>query len=165
MNATAAAKNVPYKITLYGDHEALIQEVTGTIDLPPSSTVPVLLLGAQSGRQKVTQAFLTIDSAAPKWFAMPSDSRVKPVVSNTSLGGAANAPRIDAVLSNASAADMTNVQVIIFVHDAQGEVIAASQTILPTIPAQGQTTATFTWSSAFRSVPSTIEVIPVIPLP
>ena len=165
VNATAAAKNVPYTVSLFGDHQALIQNVTGTIDLPPSATVPAFVLGISSGNQKVVRAFLSIDSSAVQWFTMTSDPRVKPVVSNTTLGGTADAPRIDAVLSNPSSTNMTNVQAVVLVHDAQGEVMSASQTIMPTIPAQGQATATFTWNSAFSGVPAQIEVIPVIPLP
>lgn len=162
---TAAAKNVSYTVTLYGAKQVFVQSVTGTIDLPPSSTVSLFIPGISSGNQKVLSAFLTIAPSAPKWFTMTSNPNVKPVVTNTILSGTSTAPRIEAVLSNASVTKLTNVQVIVFVHDATGEVIAASATVLPTIPAQGQATATFTWNTAFPSVPAQIEVIPVIPLP
>ena len=42
-NMTAAAKRVPYTVTLYGDHQVLLKEVTGTVDLPPFSTVPIFV--------------------------------------------------------------------------------------------------------------------------
>src|SRR3989344_9632621 len=34
-NIGVAAKSVPYRLTLYGSGQALIQPVTGAIDLPP----------------------------------------------------------------------------------------------------------------------------------
>lgn len=163
-NTAAAAKDVPYTVTLYSASRAIIQTVTGTVDLPPSTTVPVFMLGVASGKQAVASAFLTIDPNAPRWFTMTTDTRVKPTVSNIVQGGTVDAPRIDAVLTNPTSVDITNVQAIVLVHDAQNEVMTASQTILPVIPAQGQVTATFTWNSAFPSVPAAIEVIPVIPL-
>lgn len=164
-NATAAAKNVPYTITLYGANHAFVQEVTGTVDLPPASTVPVFVAGITSGSQGSVQAFLTIEPSAPEWFTVASTPRTGPVVANTTLGGTASAPRIDAVLANASVTMLTNVSIIVLVHDDKGDVIAVSKTLVPTIPAQGQATATFTWNSSFSSVPAKIEVVPLTPLP
>ena len=165
INATAAAKNVPYTVTLYGANQVFVQQTTGTIDLPPATTVPVFIPGISSGNQNITNVFLTIDPSTIQWFTMTNDSGSKPVVSNITLGGTTAAPRIDAILSNASVLTLSNVQVIVLVHNSQNEVIAASQTLLSRIPAQGQATATFTWNAAFSSVPAAIEVIPVIPLP
>ena len=164
-NATAAAKDISYTITLYGIGKSFIQEVHGTIDLPPAGTVPVYVAGISSGNNKVIHAFLNIDPATPRWVAMQSDPRVKPIVSNTLLTGTTSAPRIDAVLTNPSIVTLNTVQVVVFVRNISGDVIAASKTIVPTIPAQGQATATFTWNNAFKDVPATIEVIPIIPLP
>lgn len=161
----AAAKGVPYRLTLYGTGQSLIQQVMGTVDLPPGAKVPVYVPGITSGKQTVTSAFLQIDADAPRWFLLPNDPRVLPAVSNTTLGVSTSSPRIDAVLTNQSVAALTNVRVIVFVHGVTGEVIAASQTIIPAIPPQGYATATFTWNNAFSSAPATIEVVPIIPLP
>ncbi len=164
-NMTAAAKQVPYTITLYGAHQILVKEVTGTVDLPPFSTVPVFVPNISSGNQQATTAFLTIAPSAPRWFTLSTDSRVVPVVTNTTLDGASSTPRVDAILANASVTTLSSVPVIVIVHDTQGQVIAASETIVPTITAQGQATATFTWNTPFAGSPGTIEVVPVVPLP
>jgi len=164
-NTNAAAKHVPYRITLYGVNQTFIQEVDGTLDLPPGTTVPVYVPNIASGKQKVTQAFLDVDASAPRWFIMFSDSRAVPTVSNTMKNGTASEPRIDALLTNPGATSMANVQAIVLVYDARKNIIAASQTIVPTIPGQGQAVATFTWNSAFSRTPALIEVVPIIPLP
>ena len=96
---------------------------------------------------------------------MTTDPRIIPTVPNTIQSGSADTPRIEAVLANGSALPLMNVRAIVFVRDAYKNVIAASETILPLIPAQGNATATFTWNSAFSSVPASIEVMPIIPLP
>ncbi|MCR4333572.1 MAG: hypothetical protein NUV60_00920 [Patescibacteria group bacterium] len=163
-NANAAAKNVPYTITLYGTGQSLIQKVSGTVDLPPGLVTPIYMPGIASGKQSMTRAFLTIDPSAPVWFSMTTTERSVPFVSNTTLIGTSSAPRIEATLVNATVNAFTNVHVIVFVHNEQKDVIAASETVLSTIPAQGQATATFTWNSAFSSTPAAIEVIPIIPL-
>ncbi len=164
-NVDAAAKNVPYTITLYGAGQSLIQQVRGTLDLPPGMSTPVYVPGIASGRQTVTRAFLTIDPSSPRWFSMTASERSISLVSNITLGDTAVAPHVEAILTNPTVNAFTNVRVIVLVHGAQKDVIAASQTIVPTIPAQGKATATFTWNSAFPSTPTSIEVVPIIPLP
>lgn len=164
-NIDAAAKNVPYRIALYDAGQVLIQEIKGTLDLPPGMTTPVYIPRVASGKQVVARAFLTIDPFSPKWFSLTSIERSVPLVSNITLGGATSTPRIEAVLTNPTANVFTNVQTIVFVHSEQKEVIAASMTVVPRIPPQGQATATFTWNSAFSNTPTSIEVVPIIPLP
>lgn len=163
VNAGAAAKNVPYTLTLYGAGQVFVQEVTGTLDLPPSSAVPVFVPGITSGNQKTIRAFLVIGSPV-KWYTPDTSGVVRPLVTTTTLGGDTAEPRIDAVISNASVTPMTNVKVIVIVYDEKGEVIAASQTIVPRIGAQDQATATFTWNRAFSDTPAKIEVLPVVAL-
>lgn len=164
-NATAGAKGVPYTITLYGYDQALVQSVEGRLDLPPAATVPVFVPGVASGRQAVGTSFLTIDSSAVKWYTLPTDPRIVPVVLNTVLAGTSKAPRITATLGNAEVRALTNVKVVALVRDGSGNAIAASQTLVPAIPAQGQVTATFTWNAAFSALPVSIQVFPLVPLP
>lgn len=163
-NTGAAAKDVPYRIALYGTDQVRIQEVTGTLDLPQGAAVPVYVPGIASGKQTVAAAFLSIEASAPKWFT-PTVSPSVPLVSNTTLGGTTAAPRIEAVLTNPIATALSNVRAVVMVRDAQGEVIAASQTIVSVLSAQGKASAIFTWNSAFPGVVASIEVVPIIPVP
>lgn len=164
-NAFAAAKNVPYRITLYGTNQVLLQEVTGVLDLLPGAATQVYVPGVVLGKQPVVGAFLSIASSSPQWFLMTADPRTVPRVSNTQQGGTLDAPRVEAVLSNPSVTVLHNVSVIVMVRDVRGEVIAASKTIVQVIPAQGEAVALFTWNSSFVSTPASIEVVPIIPLP
>jgi len=164
-NAMAAAHDVPYSVILYGEGQTLIQTVSGTLDLPPGAAQTVFIPAIVSGRQTVASAFLTIDPASPDWVTMAADPRIMPTVSNTTQIGSIDTPRIDTTLVNASVMALTNIQVVVLVRDTNKDVIAASGTIVPVLPAQGSATATFTWNSAFPGVPALIEVVPVIPLP
>jgi len=164
-NATAAAKNVHYHITLYGADQTFIRTIDGTLDLPLGATVPVYVLDVARGKQRITSAFLEIAANAPQWFTMISDPRIVPLVLRTTRSGTASAPRIETILANPSATALSNVLVIVLVENAKKDVIAISETVVSVIPAQGQVIATFTWNSAFAGVPSFIEVVPVIQLP
>lgn len=160
----AAAKNVRYRITLYGADRSFIQEATGSLDLPQGASVPVYVPNIISGKQAVTGAFLEIAEPV-QWFSSTIVASDVPLVSNTKIIGTTDAPRIEAVLTNSSVKSFYNVRTVIIVHDEKGEVIAASQTILPEIPAQGQAAAIFTWNNAFVGTAASIKVIPVMPLP
>jgi len=164
-NTIAAAANVPYRVRVYGANQALLREVTGTIDLPPLTTVPVFLPGLASSQQAVTNVFLEIDPTAPKWFTLSPDPRILPKVTNTKLGGTINAPRVEAVLANPSITPLSNVPVVVMVRDKDGNVIGASSTVVPLIAAQGSAAALFTWNGAFAGTPTALEVVPVISLP
>ncbi len=164
-NVAAAAKGVPYRLTLYGADQTLIQQVTGTLDLPPGSVVPVFVPGIASGKQVVAGAFLEIEDTAPHWFSLTYDPRIMPKVSTPTLSGTLDLPRVETVFINASAINLTNVRAIVFVRSTGGEIIAASSTLLPVVPAQGQATAVFTWNAPFKSKPTALQVVPVIPLP
>ncbi len=164
-NPAAAAKAVPYYVSLYGADHAFVQRVSGTVDLPPHATVPIFVPNIATGNQTVTSAFLTIASSAPAWYALSSDPRIVPSVSNVTLGGTTAAPQITALLTNPSVMTLSDVLVYVIVHDAQGNVIAASQTIVPSIFGQEQAAATFSWNAPFSSTPASLEVVPIIPLP
>ena len=164
-NPTAAAKAVPYQLRLYGADHSLLQQTTGTVDLPPSATVPVFVPNLPVGAQTATQAFLTIASSAPQWYALASDPRLMPAISNTTLGGTTGAPTVTATLTNPSTAALSNIPLDVLVTNVQGNVIAASHTVVPDIPAGSSASAVFTWNQAFSSSPSAIQVVPVVPLP
>lgn len=164
-NLTAAAKNVSYQVTLYSIDQSLVRRITGTLDLPPGARVPIFIPNAVVGSQSIANAFLEIASSSPQWFVVSNDPRSIPDVSNVSVRGSAAAPRVEAIVSNPTTETLTNVTIIVLVHNISGDVIAASRTLVPHVPAQGSATATFTWNVPFASVPASIEVIPVIPLP
>ena len=164
-NLHSAPKHFPYNITFYGANQLLIQEVTGMLDLPPGATAPIYVSGVTAGKQKVVNAFLDIASSSPRWFTFVPDTRIVPIVSNMTQGGTSDEPRVEATLTNPSVTVLTNVQVVVFVRSENKDIIAASKTIVPFIPAQGQATATFTWNTAFTRSPASIEVVPIIPLP
>lgn len=161
-NLNAAAMRVPYTVLLYGPNQALLKTVEGTVDLPPASAQPIYIPGVLTGNQHVVNAFLEIRQDGPKWFLLSFDPRNVPLISNTIQGGTLAAPRVTATLTNRSTAVLSNVKVVVFVRDARGEVIGASQTLVPTIPAQGQAQATFTWNSAFPGVVASIQTVPII---
>lgn len=163
-NARAAAKAVPYTLSVYGTDQVLLQSVRGTFDLAPGATVPVYVPNIPTGGKTAASAFLVItEPGALAWQTMSVPPL--PTVSGVKLIGTATAPRVVATLTNVDTLPRTNVRVVVLIHGAGDTVIAASSTVVPQVPPQGQATATFTWNTAFRSTPLSIEVVPIATLP
>lgn len=163
-NPSAAAKDVPYDVQV-STGKFILKEVSGTLDLPPGATVPVFIPGIFSGKQKAATAFLTIAQSSPRWFSMSADARVVPRVSDTRQTGSADSPRIEATLTNPDAVALANVRAVVIVRNAQSDVIAASETVVPGLRPFGSATAVFTWNNAFPDEPASIEVTPIVSLP
>jgi hypothetical protein len=163
-NPAAAVKDAAYRIDLYGPDGALVASKTGTVDLPPRATAAVFVPNFFSGYQTVSRAFLTFDQSSLKWYAY-QDDRTLPSVGNYALSNAGTAPAISVPLTNPSVRPLYGVKVIAAVFDANGNAMAASQTLIQTIPANGAATATFTWNAPFPAPVARVDVLPVVPLP
>ncbi|MDB5265193.1 MAG: hypothetical protein JWN64_764 [Parcubacteria group bacterium] len=161
-NRTAAAKDAHYTIELRGDDASLIAKKEGSIDLPPGTTVPVFIPGLFSGYQTAVTAFFLLDDTNVNWYRY-EEERVLPVVGTITILDT-DTPRITAVLQNPSAYPMRNVQAVVTVFDAKGNVIGASQTVLSEISARGKADAVFTWPDAFPQQAVKAEVRPTLPL-
>jgi hypothetical protein len=164
-NQDAYARGVSYSLSLYGaDHALGAPVIHGVTDLPPGASVPIFIPNINTANSVITTAFLTIDPAAIKWQA-GTDTRVIPQVGNQTLTSTSTTPRITATLTNPSARPLSDIKVVVTIYDASGNVINASQTIVPSIAGQGSAVATFTWNAPFSAPAARIDVVPVIPLP
>lgn len=162
-NSGSAAKDVPFTIELYDSANVVIAKKDGTMDLPPSATVPVFVPNLFSGSQTVARAFLTFDIPEHLWYRY-QDARIVPTVTDVQLADG-DAPRVTAVAHNPSAQTLGTTAFIATIFDGEGNAMAASRTVAVSIPPQGTAPLVFTWPSPFPSAASRIEVVPVVPLP
>jgi hypothetical protein len=162
-NASSAAKDLHFTIELYSSTNTVIAKKEETVDLPPNSTVPVFVPNFFSGSQDVARAFITFDTPQHLWYRY-QETRTLPKVAGIQIAQGAT-PRIAATAANSSPVAMTNVVFVVTVFGEDGNAIAASRTIAPTIPAQGTASLIFTWPQPFSAPVSRVEVIPITALP
>lgn len=160
-NASAAARAVGFTAVLFSEDNTIIAEKEGTVDVPPSSVVPVYLPNFFSGSQAAARVFVEIDQASFRWFSY-RDERSLPSVKNTVIENT-SAPEITATLRNDTARAMENVRAVITVFDERDNAIAASQTIVSFISPFGDADAVFTWRAPFGGTPARVEVLPILP--
>ncbi len=162
-NSHAAAQGLHYTIELYSPTNTVVAKKEGSIDLPPSSTVPVFVPNIFSGSQDVARAFITFDTPAHLWYSFTA-TQVVPVVATVQYE-AGDTPRITTTATNPSTTTLTNVTFVVTLFDASGNAVASSKTVTPSIPGLGSVPLVFTWSAPFTGTVSKIEVVPVVPLP
>ena len=71
-------------------------------------------------------------------------------VEDLSLSREDTSPRLDAVIENLSLSNVLNVDVVAFIYDGSGNVIAASKTLVDKISARGKAPVVFTWPRPFE---------------
>ena len=163
LNRGIAARNVPYTLTLYGANRTLVKTTSGVIDLPPFTVVPVFVPRFLDMSIEGAQAFLSIENSEVRWFSYEKPV-VVPTVEGTTVGGSIEAPRVTATITNKGVTPFKDITLVVVVYDTDKNVMAASQTIIPSLGAQRSTLATFTWSAPFPRTPAQIEITPLLPL-
>lgn len=157
-NSDAYATNAAMTLEAYkADGSVVTAHVT--VDLAPRTSVPVFIPGVASAGAGIHQAFLTFDAGSPMWkrgTAVDAPTTVTNIVTLTPE----TRPRITATLVNNTARAIYNTTVTATVFDADGTALAASQTVVPTLPPQGTSPMIFTWNEPFTAPVVRVDMVP-----
>lgn len=156
-NVNAESKNAQFLLEVYGTNQLLIAKRTIKVDLPASMTVPVYLPDVARG--EAAQSFLTPVPESTSWY-VAGEREVLPKVENVIVNEGAQ-PRITATLTNPLARVFYDTTLVATAFDVQGNVLAASQTLVAVLPSQGSTPIVFTWNAPFASTVARVEILPV----
>ncbi|KND50249.1 MAG: hypothetical protein AB202_04025 [Parcubacteria bacterium C7867-007] len=158
-NANAYARGVRATVELYDVQRALLATRTVTFNLPAGAVLPIFVQGMLTSDIPVAQTFFTIDESSTQWTRTtikPLFPSVKDVQWRTG-----DQPRVTATVVNPVAEILTNTQLIATVFDANNEAIAASRTLVGSLPSQGTAPIVFTWNVPFIREPARVEIIPI----
>jgi len=161
-NPRAQTENASILVELIGTDGSVIDGRTGTVDLPPASTVPVFMSGFSIGTSTLARAFVSFNDTELTWTNAPALPEV-PRVTDTSLTRTPT-PRLSARIVNELPYSVYDVHLVAVIFDTEGQAIAASETILQRIGPRGTETAVFTWNTPFTSEVGRIEVTPIASL-
>jgi hypothetical protein len=158
-NVSAQVQGAQYSVVLYDRFNKRVAAKTGTVNLLPASTAPIFIPDLYQGNDPIATAFVTFATSTLLW---QHDSARPIIPQQTQLqifDGAT--PKITATLTNPTAYPIYNETVVATVFNAKNNAIAASQTVIPTLPAQGSAPIVFTWNKEFSSKPVRVEILPV----
>ena len=150
----ARGDSISYVMSLYDAQNILVAERRGTLSLDPGESRVVFEPNIIVGERTPVRALLKVDGGTFT-RADPTARPVKVVV------GAVDekAQTLTATLENTTAAPITNVVADALLFDREGEVVTASETALPVLPAHTRREVVFTWSKAFLRPITTSDVI------
>lgn len=160
-NFDAGISETPYSFKLFDAQNILIAERRGTAYLSPNTIIPVFEGGIDTGARVPTRTFFEF-LEAPQW------ERVEDPISGLSVGtreltGEDSAPRLSATIENDSFEDISDIEVVAVLFNAQDIAIAASRTAIQRLPQQSSQTVVFTWPKAFNDPVARIQVTPQSP--
>ena len=160
MGNYAGAYGVRYAFRLYDADNLLIVERDGVIDIPPQNTVPVVEPNVVVGQRHVAHVFFDF-SSEPSWTKIPVAALPTLRLSNQQLPP--DGLQLSATIQNAGLYGVQNLTVAAVLFDTNGEAVAASKSLMPSVPAGSAQAVTFTWTAASQSVRA--EITPILPLP
>ncbi len=160
-NSNAGVQAAKYTVELYDVSNHVIASKTGVVELPPSTNVPIYIPDFYFGPKQVAEAFLTFDQSSLLWMrgsGRPIQLSQSDLQYPTAL---VPTPKITATLTNPTAYPLYNQTEVVTVFGADNNAIAASQTVIPLISAQGSAPVVFTWNQAFSAIPARVEILSV----
>ncbi len=160
-NKDAYAKDVRLDIDIYLEDGHMLQK-HAVLTLPADSSTPLFIPGIANS--PVQQVFIAVDASSLAW-THGAGRLPPPKATAVDTEGAGNGERITAAIANQTAYPASQVPLVATVFGPDGAVLAASQTILPLLPAQGTAQAIFTWNEPFSAPAARTEIIPLVSLP
>lgn len=157
-NALAEANDVGYTLELFDTNGVSLGTREGTVDLPTGTTIPLFVPGV--AQVHASRAFLTLEPAAR--FSSVNERTYAPLARGTRIEETISGPRVTATIVNERHTPFYNVKYVVVVYDTTGTIIAASQTVVTLIPADGSTEAVFTWPTPFNGTASRVEILPLL---
>ena len=157
-NGETAAKDVPYLFQLYDADNKLVTEKSGTMDIPPVQTIPIIESNITVDTRVVSRVLFSFTDT-PVWRQVPRGSVPHLRIVGQTLNPSAT--RLDATIENSSLQDESRVTVIAVLFDSLGVARAASKSTIPLLAHSSTEKVVFTWSKgATDIVRAEISVLP-----
>jgi hypothetical protein len=157
-NPKAGVNNAPYIFKLFNKDDVLIASKTGSVNLKPKDTIPIIENRLNTIKQipnRISFEF-TNDLIFEK-----QDAQVPSIVVKDENYFIDSFPKVTAELQNITLKDVKDIDVVVLLFDVFDNVVATSSTFVESIPAEKIKDITFTWPISFDEDVSRIEIIPL----
>jgi len=151
----SGSDDIPYAMRLFDAKNILIAERRGIISLAPGEVAPVFEANVIAGSRIPARTFLSLDPGT--WRKM---ERTEDPIRIDSPELDQEALRLTVTLENTTALPVLNTTATALLYDASNTLVAASQTIIDTLPPRGSKEIVFTWQVPFTSPVVRIDVVP-----
>ena len=161
-NTNKQAGPTPYTLKIRDAENVLVYERKGSTEIPPERILAIFETGIFSGERVPVRSTFTIDRK-PVWEKV-SVERPRIEVSDSVLSGEDALPRLDAVVSNKSLIEASDIVLVAILSGTDGNAVAVSRTVVSFLRPGEEDTIVFTWRAPFSTSITSIDVIPILPL-
>lgn len=147
-NFDSAVQNFDYTFKLFDGSNSVITERSGRSFLTPGGISPIFEGGIVTEGNVPTRTFFEFSSEL-NWTRAQGGIESPLVIKDRRLQQVDTRPRIDATLENTSVSDEKNIEVIVAVFNAFGNIIATSRTFVDDLPRRTRAPLVFTWPLPF----------------
>ncbi len=159
-NRGAGVESVRYSFGLYDERNILVTKKEGTTFVMPNGVTPVFLGSINTGTRKVVRTYFEFEE--PLVWERMTESEDALSVRDVRALDVTTAPRVTANVHNTSVVNIAEPSFVAVVFDTAGNAIAASETFVTNIPANGSREIIFTWPDPFRFVVGRVDVLPLL---
>jgi hypothetical protein len=157
-NAEARADDLAYVIRVYDEDGVAMYDRRGAVSLDAKEIVPIVEPGIPTNER--TPSRITFDFVRePVWTR--DDPKLLPIairdIVQTNLS---DRPTITARLVNSDIEPVEDFGVAVIVYGTSGNAIAASKTLIDSVPAGGETQAIFTWPRPLDESILRVDIVP-----
>lgn len=150
----AKGSNLPYTMSLYDTENVLVAERRGTLNLNPGETRVVFESNIVTGSRIPFRAFTSLGDGV--WDRMAPVQNLVAVIPNPLDQ---ENRLLSAVLENTTAAPVNGVIADALLYDAEGILVAASETRIDTLAGRERRVVTFTWGIPFARPVTTADIL------
>ncbi len=154
----AGTTGLPYVFQLFDSDNVLVAERSGTMTLHPGDVIPVFQANIVTGNRTPARTFITFGNAV--WTKMP---RPAMPLSITSRSLDQSTLTLSAHVVNTAATPAPDARLVALLYDADGVLVAASQTTIPGLAGEASRDIVFTWQEPFSAPVVRTEIVPLIP--
>jgi len=159
-NDNAGIRSLKYKFGLYDSKNVLIAEREGTTFIMPAGITPIFESGIDTGNREVAHTYIEF-TEMPLWERV-NDPAAVITLNNKEITNIANAPRLEASVTNTSVAPLSDISVVAVIFTTSGNAFAASRTTLSNLLAGEKKPIIFTWPEGFEFRVGRIDIFPLI---
>lgn len=167
-NATAGVQTLPYTFRFYDAQNNILLERSGTTFLGPLGRTAIVeslvpLAAGSVARTSISFAEPIVWKRISSAFSAVVIKTDKTLLERYTYGSSVqNGTRLTAAIENTSRYEFTDMDVVAILYDKDDNVITAAKLLIPSLPALGSQTLTFTWPFTLPVPAVRIEIIPRI---
>jgi len=159
-NSKASAMAVPYEFSLRDENNVLIYERKGQVNLLARQRIPIFESGLVTGNRIPRRAAFSF-TKSPEWVTdTPQDIPLR--ISQENLVTGDTEQRLSARVRNTELAALSDVRIVALLFSADGNAVAASQTVIDFLPGSGEKDIVFSWQAPFAETIVKIDLVPVL---